>query len=245
METLPPTASPSLALACPSCGQSGTGRYCAACGEARHAHRITVAHLLHEVFHLFTHVEQGFLYTLRELLLRPGTTQARYLAGQRARFQKPFSAFFVACTVTALGQFALKSLLTRWYGVDDDSTDFFRHYFSLLQVGLLPLYTLVAWAFFRRQRYNYAEWAVITAYSLSLLLYGALALNLLRLLWPSFDTKYVELPLIVVYNTLTYWRLFPAEARGELMSKSLLINTACFALSNSLAELVVAYGHHG
>jgi hypothetical protein len=228
---------------CQNCGFRGAGHYCPQCGQRYDTHRFTLPHLLHEVFHLFTHVEQGLIYTLKELLLRPGDMQRRYLAGQRTRFQKPFSLFFLACTLTALGQYGIKSLVARWYGVSDDSGDYFRHYFALMQVGLLPLYALITWLFFRRDRYNYAEIAVVVLYSLSLLLNVILLLNALRLIWPHFETRYVELPLVVVYNTWTYLRLFPQASRWGLGAKSLLINSLCFLVSQVAAELVVRVLH--
>lgn len=234
------TAPPNSGGLCANCGApaTGAGRYCAACGQRLALPRVTLGHLLHEVFHVFTHVEAGFLYTLKELALRPGLMQRDYFTGQRVRFQKPFSAFFVACTVTALGQFAINSVVARWYGIENSSTDYFRHYFSLLQVVLLPVYALITWLFFRRQRYNYAEIAVVTAYSLSLFLYITLALNLLRLIWPHLDTKYIELPFIVVYNTFTYINLFPTNSSWQLIGKSLVINSVSFAMSNAIAFVI-------
>ena len=240
----PPAPSAGPAQACLNCGFAGCGRYCESCGQAYDTHRTTLPHLLHEVFHLFTHVEKGLLFTLKELLLRPGDMERDYLAGQRVRYQKPFSSFFLACTITALGQYAIKALVLKWYGVPDEQQDFFHHYFALLQVALLPLYTLFTWIFFRRERYNYAEIMVVVLYSLSLLVYGTLLLNMLRLVWPHFDSRFVELPLVVVYNTLTYWRLFPEAPRGMLLVKTLLINCACFALAQLASWTAVHWLHH-
>jgi hypothetical protein len=62
---------------CQNCGYEGAGQFCQEYGQSFSTHRITLLYLLHEVFHLFTHVEKGFLYTLRELLLRPGHMQRR------------------------------------------------------------------------------------------------------------------------------------------------------------------------
>jgi hypothetical protein len=230
---------------CKNCGFAGAGRFCQQCGQRYDTHRITLPHLLHEVFHFFTHVEAGLLFTLRELVRRPGYMERDYLAGRQVSYQKPFSCFFLACTITALGQFAVRTLVLRWYGISDEGDEhFFRHYFSLLQAALLPLYTLITWAFFRRGRYNYAEVMVVVLYTLSLLLYMTLALNVLRLLWPHFDSRYVELPLVVLYNTLTYLRLYPEESRAAVITKSLLINCACFALAQ-VAQYAVTHlrGH--
>ncbi|UYZ61490.1 DUF3667 domain-containing protein [Hymenobacter weizhouensis] len=239
MPELARSAHPVASSICRNCGNRGHGHFCQECGQSYATHRISFPHLLHEVFHLFTHLDKGFLYTLKELIRLPGDMQREYLAGQRYRHQKPFSMFFVAITVTALGQYFIKALVFKLYGMSDDSQDYFRHYFSLMQMALLPLYAFITWLFFRKSEYNYAEIAVLVLYSLSLVIFVVLLLNISRLLFPNFETEYIELPFIVAYNTITYFRLFPADSRWLIVSKSLLINTACFALSHVAAELVV------
>jgi hypothetical protein len=232
----PPVAAANI---CQNCGHHGTGRFCQNCGQSYSTHRISLHHLSHEVFHLFTHLDKGFLYTLKELVLHPGAMQREYLEGRRYQHQKPFSMFFIAVTVTALGQFLIKSLVFKLYGMSDDSQDYFRHYFALMQMALLPIYAFITWLFFRKSPYNYAEIAVVVLYSISLIMFVVLILNALRIAFPDFNTKYAELPFIVAYNTLTYARLFPKTSRWVLIGKSLLINTVCFALSHYAAELTV------
>ncbi|WP_165699303.1 DUF3667 domain-containing protein [Hymenobacter jejuensis] len=229
---------------CQNCGFQGSGRFCQQCGQNYDTHRITLPHLAHEVFHLFTHVEKGFLYTLKELALRPGDMQRRYLAGQRTRFQKPFSSFFLAATITALGQYAIKMLLIKMYGMSGESEDYFRHYFALMQVGLLPLYAFITWLFFRKSGYNYAEIAVVVCYSLSLVVLVVVLINAARLIWPYFDSRYVELPMVVLYNTWTYFRLFPTASRWQLALKSMFINTGCFFLSQLAGYIASLYLVH-
>jgi hypothetical protein len=78
---------------CKNCGFTGEGKYCSACGQTYDVRRITLQHILQEVAHTFTHVDHGFLFTLKELLIHPGTMQKRYLAGERKEYQKFFSMF--------------------------------------------------------------------------------------------------------------------------------------------------------
>lgn len=228
---------------CQNCGFRGAGRFCPECGQSFDTHRLTLPHLLHEVMHLFTHVEKGFLYTLKELLLRPGYMQQRYLAGQRTRFQKPFSSFFLACTVLALGQYGIKNFVATHYGIQDESEDYFRHYFALMQVLMLPVYSFITWLFFRNAKYNYAEITVLVLYNLSLVLYGVLIINALRLVWPHLESSYIELPALLAYTIWTYFHFFPATSRWVLVAKALLINTTCFFLSHVAGDLAVRILH--
>lgn len=67
--------------ACLNCGTSLTGLFCAQCGQSAHMHRFTAAHLPHELLHGVWHVDSGLPFTLKEMLVRPGHTVHRYLAG--------------------------------------------------------------------------------------------------------------------------------------------------------------------
>ena len=90
---------------CQNCGAEGDQNYCPGCGQALQAKRISMHTLLNEVAHTFWHFEKGFLYTLKELAINPGTTQRKYLSGIRLRYQKPFPLFAISVTFCALALF--------------------------------------------------------------------------------------------------------------------------------------------
>ena len=92
---------------CQNCGGEGDQKYCPNCGQALQIERININSLLHEVAHTFWHLEKGFLYTLKELAINPGTTQRKYLSGIRIRYQKPFPLFAISVTFCALALFHL------------------------------------------------------------------------------------------------------------------------------------------
>jgi len=82
-------------IVCQNCGSEGDQKYCPGCGQALQIERISINSLLHEVAHTFWHLEKGFLYTLKELAINPGTTQRKYLSGIRLRYQKTFPLFAI------------------------------------------------------------------------------------------------------------------------------------------------------
>jgi hypothetical protein len=223
---------------CPNCHFEGSGNFCQQCGSRYHAHRITLGHVAHEVFHLFTHLDHGILYTLKELIVQPGQTQLRYVAGQRERYQKPFSLFFLCGTLAALGLFGLHHLMNRWHGYDELAEGtFVRHYFVLLQMALLPVYALVTWAFFRRTSYNYAEVAVLVLYNTSILFVMVILTNALRLLWPDLNVAYVEVPFVFAYSLAANLRFFHTVPRWQVVVNTLFISVTCYLLSNTSADV--------
>jgi hypothetical protein len=77
-------------IVCQNCGNEGDQKYCPGCGQVLLAERVSMHYLFHEVINTFWHLEKGFLYTLKELAIRPGTMQRKYLSGIRLRYQSRF-----------------------------------------------------------------------------------------------------------------------------------------------------------
>src|SRR3990170_3167143 len=104
---------PELSNVCKSCGSSGAGNYCSQCGQPYTIKRISLSALLHDIFHLFTHLDKGFGYTLKKLMVEPGHMQRTYVEGYRAKHQKPFAMFFICATVAALSRYWIFQALGR------------------------------------------------------------------------------------------------------------------------------------
>ena len=58
-------------------------------------------HILHDLVHVFTHADKGFLFLTKELALRPGITAKAYLEGKRKQYFNPFSYLMLTIAVSA------------------------------------------------------------------------------------------------------------------------------------------------
>ncbi|RYD93114.1 MAG: DUF3667 domain-containing protein [Sphingobacteriales bacterium] len=216
---------------CPQCGTAATGNHCAACGAKVHPARITLHSIVHEAFHYFTHLDKGFGYTLKELFRHPGTMQLEYVNGRRALHQKPFSMFFLCGTICGLSYYFINQGYDRLYGADNHvESDFFRHYFVLLQAVLMPLYALLAWVAFRKTGRNYAEILVLTMYLLSATFLMLVIFQLLRLIFPHYDNRILELIFLLIYNPLTNLRFFGGNKWVSIL-KSAVVIVGCYLIS--------------
>lgn len=225
---------------CRSCGAAGSGAYCSRCGQAFVLKRISLGALLHDVFHFFTHLDKGFGFTLRQLTTAPGTMQRLYLEGDRARHQKPFSMFFISATVAALSRYWLNLALLRFYGAGDlGEAQFFHQYMVMLHMALLPAYSFIVFLFFRNSRYNYGEIVVLMLYTVSFFFLTVSVVALLKFLWPHLDTAYVELPLLAVYNVLTFLNFFTAERRWVVVLKSIVLMALIYSMAHSLEDVII------
>jgi hypothetical protein len=73
---------------CKNCSSVIRENFCANCGQPAKIKRIDRHYILHELQHLL-HLEKGFLYTVKELFVRPGNTIREYMYGDRGRHMKP------------------------------------------------------------------------------------------------------------------------------------------------------------
>jgi Protein of unknown function (DUF3667) len=85
-------------IRCPTCAESGRGRYCSACGERfLVAHDFSLRHFFLETLpHEVLDIDGKFLRTLRLLLLRPGLLASEYVVGRRQRYVGPLRLYVIA-----------------------------------------------------------------------------------------------------------------------------------------------------
>jgi hypothetical protein len=225
---------------CRNCGSAGTGKFCSQCGQPYIVKRISLQSLLHDAFHLFTHFDKGFAYTLKALVLAPGHMQRSYIEGERSRHQKPFSMFFLCATVAALSRYWIFEALLKYYHSGNVSeANYFHEYMVLLHVALVPLYTLLTYLLFRKSGYNYAEIGVLILYLISFVFIVSILISLLKFIWPDLDTAYIELPLFCIYNAVTFVNLFHNTPRWSVIAKSTIAIIAIFLLIQVAEDYIV------
>ena len=228
---------------CNNCGYEGTGNYCAECGKHFEIKRLTVTSLLHEVAHLFTHLDKGFAYTLKQLGIRPGRMQKDYIRGKRSVHQKPFSMFFVCATIAGLAIYWIsKSYITAQDSpFEEMRMHFYQLYFVIFQSVLTPFYALVLWLLFRSKNLNYTEALVLFVYSFAFMLLFIGLVNLINLIPNHFGTYYVELPVLAVYVIWTNLNFFSEQPAWLVISKSIVNLVICWSASNLITDQVIRW----
>jgi len=225
---------------CKSCGSSGTGNYCSRCGQSYKIKRITLSALIHDIFHFFTHLEKGFGYTLKQLIVTPGKMQRAYIEGERTRHQKPFSMFFICATVTAVSRYWIYETLLKYYNEGSISeANFFHQYMVILYIFLFPVITLITYLLFYKSQYNYAETGVLLLYIFSFFFLTATLIALLRFIWPQLDTAYIELPVFVFYNAITFVNFYNKSPRWLVAIKSIVSFVILFLIVQYAEDLFI------
>lgn len=231
-------------MVCKACGVAGNGKYCTNCGQVLAVKRISLPELLHEAFHFITHLDKGFFYTLKMLVVSPGKAQRQYVEGNRVKHQKPFSMFFISGTASALLYFWIGNALSKYFHWGDEQTaHFFHQYFVLLHACLLPLYTLIAYLWFKKSGYNYGEIGVYQLYNFSFIFLLVGLIQLLKFVKPDLETRYIEFPLVVVYMLITNLNFFVQLKKSTVVVLTFVSITFIFLLAALVQDKVITLIH--
>ncbi|UNK56500.1 DUF3667 domain-containing protein [Pseudoxanthomonas daejeonensis] len=255
----------SEATGCANCGRAIDGpaqKFCPACGQATPAHRIDWHFMLHEFEHSVLHMDRGILYSLKELMLRPGRLMRDYLEGRRARQAKPFLLLMVmAAVIVFLGKLLfdghlVESSLPAFYsggmspGAEAEAVQvalanglatvsaWMNRNYAVWTLLLIPVEALaLRLAFFGVRRLNYPEWLVITAFlTVQMFVFWGLAMPLQR--WfPSAAS--VALGVAFCYGVYSLVQLFGGYPRWKSVLRA-LVGFGAFGLIGGLLTIALA-----
>lgn len=158
---------------CGNCGSEITGNFCANCGQPVKLKRIDAHYIVHEVEHIL-HFEKGILYTIRELVVRPGENVRDFLQKNRSRLVKPIIFLIVASLLYSLSShyFHIDDGYVKYGGVKKSATVvIFKwiqdHYgYSNILMGVF----IAAWVklFFRKYDYNIYEILILLCFAMGM-----------------------------------------------------------------------------
>lgn len=162
---------------CKSCGTSFSSHFCPNCGQRRFQ-RINRNYIVDEFKSIFIASNKGFFYTIKKLILNPGKTAREYLQGDRQKHYKPVLLALLLATISAFLSYQVMGLdeninqfNQEMYGdkvkdnpIVNSYMGIFKSYYSLIMVGLLPLYALASYLGFKKWGDNYYEHIVANAF---------------------------------------------------------------------------------
>jgi hypothetical protein len=158
---------------CKNCGSIVHQRYCPHCGQKASVERITFHFLWHQLFHFFTHLEKGFLFTSFGMLIRPGKTVNEYISGKRIIYQPPVSYFLVWIAIYALMLYLVKETFGEGAVIDyknyfgsDVSTQYAINHLGIVLSILMPVFAFYVYLLTTTRIFNYAESLVVVLYVL-------------------------------------------------------------------------------
>ena len=156
-------------MICKNCGNDFDGKFCNNCGQKADIHRFTFKHALHDFIHVFTHVDKGLLFLMKELTFRPGITAREYIEGKRKKYFSPMQYLVIAVAVSTFitikfGIIGFRELPPDIYVTLSQQQKFFLQfnnfvytYFNLTLFAGVPVMAFFSWLIYLKSGYNYSE----------------------------------------------------------------------------------------
>lgn len=156
---------------CKNCGNPVRDSYCSHCGQKNEIGRITFHYIWGEIFHFFTHIEHGFLFTSVKMLTSPGLTVTSFIKGERKKYQSPVSYFLIWVTIFILSLYWIKITYGENKVIDysdywgpSGATQLAISHLSLVLTVIIPLQALYLYLLVTGKVYNYFETLVVGIY---------------------------------------------------------------------------------
>ncbi len=252
---------------CANCARVTDGpeqKFCPACGQPTPVHRIDWHFLGHELEHSVLHMDRGVLYTLKQLMLRPGHLIRDYIEGRRVGVVKPLLlVMLTGAAATLMAHYALDgdalgSSFTQGVeaGMHQGNAnakqaeaaatmmkvfgfvkDWMNSHLTLITLLVLPVQAAAFKLTFRRfKEINYPEWLVITSFlTAQLFVVWAVFMPVQR--WWS-DAQMAMILLAVVLNLLSLTQVFQGYPRW----KAFLRGAAGFAMVQVITAIAAFVG---
>lgn len=153
---------------CKNCGYTFEGKYCSHCRQEAHTERLTWREIGGQIRSASVDVDRGFLFTVREMFLRPGVTLRNYLEGKRVNYSNPF--FFVLLTAG----FASLVFMTFDVSLPVQTINLERierlnplvaqKYFVLVGTFFIVILSVSDWLLYRNAGFNAAELLAVNTF---------------------------------------------------------------------------------
>ncbi len=169
-------------MTCKNCDTEIDQNYCPQCGQPAKLHRIDGHYILHEIEHIL-HFERGILFTVRELLLRPGKSIKEFISDNRGRLVKPIIFIIITSLIytIAIHYFHIKDNYITFEGRESVFTvKIFKWYQDNYGYGNIMMAAFIAFwikIFFKKYEYNFFEILILLCFiiGITMLIYALAA----------------------------------------------------------------------
>ncbi|WP_020605215.1 DUF3667 domain-containing protein [Spirosoma spitsbergense] len=216
---------PQTNVKCLNCNRRYKGTFCPECGQKASTHRYSLRELKEHLIDKHKLYENKEVFTLKEILFRPGTVVSDYLAGRRVRYGSPFAlvAVAVGCmfwvsrrldyglmSSTPMEVRNLSSTATAddklWAQTLDSFGPFYETTSDYTSLFGILFTSLISYRIFRKQKLLFGEHCVINAVStIGATLIAVVFVPLLKI---TDDANYLILFYLITTVGLYYYVFF-------------------------------------
>ena len=168
---------------CKNCNTDVTLNYCPQCGQPVKLKQIDGHYLMHEIEHVL-HFEKGILYTIRELLVKPGENVRHFLTENRSRLVKPVIFIIVTSLVYTLVNhfFHIEDAYVKFEELKKSTTgsifDWIQGHYGYANIIMGVFIAIWLKLLFKTYAYNFFEILILLCFimGMAMLIFAAFAL---------------------------------------------------------------------
>lgn len=223
---------------CKNCDHKVEGNFCANCGQSAKVDRINFRNLLSELSNSISQLDKGFLFTLKELFVRPGQCVKDYLDGKRKNYIKPIAYAFTLSTIYFLltkylqNETFVSDFLKGFASAADDPEaeaqhlailNWFAHNYAYTILLLLPLYSFASYLAFFGSGVNFLEHVVLNAYITGQQTFFYSIYSILNFA-ANKDDLFASIALFssLAYSFYVFWQFFSKQNRVSVVFRWIL-----------------------
>lgn len=167
---------------CKNCNTEINLNYCPKCGQPANLKRINGHYIIHEIEHVL-HFEKGILYTIRELLTKPGENVRHFVNENRSRLVKPIIFIIVTSLIYTLVNhtFHIEDEYVKFDEVKKSTTGliskWIQDHYGYANILMGVFIALWLKLFFRKYNYNFFEILILLCFvmGMGMLIYAVFA----------------------------------------------------------------------
>lgn len=220
---------------CLNCGHTLTGNYCVNCGQRATTHRFTLKHVFsHDLIHGLFHLDKGFLFTIKELLTRPGYSIREYIEGKRSQHFNYITFLLLMIAFSLFVQVSFGTNIANMVQPEaKDAVQYLMHlyqkYMKEMYMITIPLYALSTFIVFRSTKQNYAEHLVMNTYKEGGVLMISTVLTAIMLQIENKKLLMISSLLMSLIGFIYYYWFYRQYFKPENSNRFILILKICLA----------------
>lgn len=168
---------------CKNCNTEVTLNYCPNCGQTVKLKRIDGHYIMHEIVHVL-HFEKGILYTVRELLIRPGDNVKHFITDNRSRLVKPIIFIIITSLIYTIinHSFHIEDGYVKYNETTPSTTSlifqWIQDHYGYANIIMGIFIALWIKVFFRKYYFNFFEILILLCFvmGMGMLIYSVFAI---------------------------------------------------------------------
>ena len=222
---------------CSNCHTEVTQNYCPNCGKAVQLKRIDSRYIASEIGEILN-LERGILFTIKELIIRPGENVRKFISENRSRLVKPVIFIIITSLIYSVINHYFK-IEDRYINFEEDVPTATGYIFTWIQehygyANLIMGIFIALWTklFFRKYNFNFFEILILLCFVMGI---GMLIYSLFALLQTLTDIELLQAGGIIA-------SIYASWAIGQFFDKSKLMNYVKAFLAYMLGYTTFAVG---